>query len=175
MSVLLLLFLLFTSIPIFEVYLLLFVSDVIGGAETLFLVILTGFIGATFAKSQGRAVLVKLQQRLASGQMPGSESVEALLIFLGGVLLLTPGFATDIFGLCCLFPFTRPLIAKFVQRYFEKRVQNGQIIYFTNMKSSYDYSSSDGMYQDHIEDDARDVTPDTSNQIDGQDSSSKKQ
>lgn len=172
----LLLFLLFTSIPIIEVYLLLFVSDLIGGGETLFLVILTGFIGASFAKSQGRAVFVKLQQKLATGQIPGTESVEALLIFLGGVLLLTPGFATDIFGLCCLFPFTRPLIAKFVQKHFEKRVKSGQIIYFTNMKSDNDYSS-DGMYQDHIEDEARDVTPPDSEQLkdDSDSSPTKKQ
>lgn len=168
----LLLFLLFISIPIFEVYLLLFVSDVIGGAETLFLVVLTGFIGASFARSQGRSVFNKLQQKISSGQMPGTESVEALLIFIGGILLLTPGFATDIFGLCCLFPVTRPLIAKFVSRYFEKRVSNGQIIYFTNMNSSKTYSS-DGMYQDHIEDDVRDVTPNNNEKLSNQDKSSK--
>ena len=108
------LFLLFVILPILEIFLIIEVKDVIGGWYTLFLVIMTAYLGSTLLRRQGFKTLQNLQQKTAQGELPALELIEAVMLFVGGALLLTPGFLTDAFGLACLFPLTRKAMAKSV-------------------------------------------------------------
>lgn len=103
---------LFIIIPFVEIFLLLEVSDNIGGLWTISLVILTAFIGVRLLKVQGLSTLTRFQTKLTEGQLPAQEIVEGLMIAFSGALLLTPGFLTDAIGFSCLLPPLRALIAR---------------------------------------------------------------
>ncbi|ATC95988.1 FxsA family protein [Pseudoalteromonas tunicata] len=105
------LFVLFIIVPIIEIALLIQVSDVIGGWSTIALVILTAFIGAKLVKQQGISALQNAQLQMAQGQMPTNELLAGVCIIIAGVLLLTPGIMTDIFGLLLLVPAVRAKLA----------------------------------------------------------------
>ena len=74
---------------------------------TVFLCIATGVAGANLARSQGRAVLMKVQGELGAGRLPPRAMLEGMIIFASGLVLLTPGFITDVLGLLLLLPPTR--------------------------------------------------------------------
>ncbi len=101
------LFLAFTLIPVAEIYLLITVGGYIGAVNTVLLVILTGFSGAYLARIQGMQTMFRVRESLQAGMMPSGDLVDAVLIFMAGVVLLTPGFITDIAGILILFPPTR--------------------------------------------------------------------
>lgn len=101
-------------IPFLEMYLLLEVGSFIGVIPTILLVMLTAFLGAALVRQQGFATWQRLQSSLAQGIMPAYELVEGLLLLIGGLLLLTPGFFTDALGLICLLPNTRTRIARYL-------------------------------------------------------------
>jgi UPF0716 protein FxsA len=101
------LFLAFTLIPFVELYLLIELGTTIGPLYTLLLVILTGAIGAYLARLQGLGALLRVRARLQQGETPAEEMLDALIIFVAGIVLLTPGLLTDIAGLLLLLPATR--------------------------------------------------------------------
>lgn len=103
--------LLFIAMPIVEIALLLRVGSALGWITTLLIVIATAFLGTAMLRQQGLATLAKARARLDSGQMPAEQMLEGMLIMIGGVLLLTPGFVTDAFGFACLIPFSRRWLA----------------------------------------------------------------
>ena len=109
------LFLLFTIIPAVELWLLFRVGERIGFFETIYLIILTGIIGAGMAKREGVRVIQDLQQSMGKGMPPGQKIVEGLLVLVGGLLLITPGIMTDLFGFSLIFPFTRTRLAPLIQ------------------------------------------------------------
>ena len=119
------LFLLFTLLPAFELWLLMQIGDVIGFAETIFLIIITGIVGASMAKREGLSVLMQIQQEAQRGSPPGDKLVEGLLILVGGVLLVTPGVMTDFFGFSLIFPITRKTLAPLIRKAALARAQNG--------------------------------------------------
>ncbi len=121
------LFLLFTVVPALELYLLFQVGGEIGGANTILLIIGTGILGAALAKSQGLAVMRSMQEKTNKGEMPGSELIDAFLIFGGGLLLLTPGFLTDILGFSMVFPLTRFMMRGLFSSLITKGIKNGNI------------------------------------------------
>ena len=102
-----LLFLLFISVPMFELYLLINVGRVIGSLPTIFILVFTAALGAMLVRAQGRHTLMQIQQSLAAGRLPATEMFEGVLIVFAGALLLTPGFVTDTVGFCCLIPAVR--------------------------------------------------------------------
>ncbi len=116
------LFLLFAIMPIVEIALLVNMSGVIGGWNTIALVIATAFLGAHLVRQQGIATFAKVQDKFRSGGLPGQELAEAMLLLVAGVLLVTPGFVTDVIGLLFCLPFTRPLIVKALIREFGHKV-----------------------------------------------------
>ncbi len=105
------LFLLFLIVPMLEMWLLIKVGQLVGAWQTIGLVALTAVIGISLLKRQGLHTLLRVQERLNSGQIPATELLEGLLLAIGGALLLTPGFVTDAFGFCCLLPLTRRWLA----------------------------------------------------------------
>ena len=104
------LFLAFTLIPLVEIYLLIKLGQNFGAITSILLVIFTGILGAYLAKMEGLRTLFRLQETLREGGMPGEELLDALLIALAGLVLITPGFITDTVGFMLLIPFTRMLV-----------------------------------------------------------------
>ncbi|WP_457571828.1 FxsA family protein [Desulfovulcanus sp.] len=101
------LFWLFALVPMLELYILIKVGSIIGAGPTIFLVILTAIVGAYLAKQQGLHTMYRIRQSLNQNVLPAEELVDALLILIAGLVLLTPGLITDLLGLLILFPPTR--------------------------------------------------------------------
>lgn len=120
------LFLLFTIIPVLELYLLIKIGGMIGALNTVLIILATAFVGASLAKSQGLMVLSQIQQALNEGRLPANELLHGLIILLGGVALLTPGFITDLIGLSMLFPQIRNIYIEIARRIIKKRVETGK-------------------------------------------------
>ena len=106
------LFLLFTLIPIVEIYLLIRVGEHIGAGNTVALVIITGLSGAYLARVQGLQILSRIRRNLDAGIMPSGELIDALLVLVAGIVLITPGFMTDCIGILLLIPPTRLLLKR---------------------------------------------------------------
>jgi len=109
------LFLAFTIIPVFEIYLLIEIGSVFGVFTSIALVVFTGFLGAYLARIQGLQTLFRIQESLREGRMPSAELLDALLIGIAGLVLLTPGFLTDTVGFVLLIPSTRNAIKCWLQ------------------------------------------------------------
>ncbi len=125
---------LFIVVPIIEIYVLVTVGEHIGAAETIFLVILTGIAGASFAKSQGAQIIYKIRAAMQRGEMPGKELLHGAMVLAGGIMLLTPGFITDLLGLSLLFPLTRQFYTALAVDYFKKKMSQGQWTFTGNGK-----------------------------------------
>lgn len=122
---------LFIIIPAVEIYLLIEIGSFIGGFNTIAIVVITGFVGAALAKAQGLAVLSKVQGQLSRGVLPTDQIIHGLLVFGGGLLLLTPGFLTDILGLAMVAPGTRHIIVLWVKNIFQKGLETGNIKFYS--------------------------------------------
>ena len=121
------LFLLFTVVPLVELYLLIAVGRALGPGPTIALVLVTGALGAWFARLEGARVIRRWQEAMARQQLPKDGVIDGLLIFIGGILLITPGIMTDVVGLSMVMPLTRRLIAGWVRRWFERQVAEGRV------------------------------------------------
>jgi len=121
------LFLIFIIVPIIEISILIQVGEQLGAFPTIALVILTAAIGASLVRSQGLQTLLTAQQKIQQGEQPAQEVIEGIMLAVAGVLLVTPGFATDILGLLVLTPFTRkPLANYFLSRLVLKGMSGAQ-------------------------------------------------
>ena len=116
------LFLLFAILPILEIALLINVGSIIGGWNTVGLVILSAFIGAYFVKREGVSTLQTAQEKMQRNEVPGKELVEGLMLVVAGILLVTPGFITDIFGFLLAMPGSRHFFAAQVSKHMKMRV-----------------------------------------------------
>ena len=121
------LFLLFTVVPLVELYLLIAIGRMLGPIPTIALVLLTGALGAWFARLEGARVIRRWQEAMARQQIPKDGVIDGFLIFIGGVMLITPGILTDIAGLSMVVPPTRRLIADAVRRWFERQIATGRV------------------------------------------------
>jgi UPF0716 protein FxsA len=110
-------FLLFLAVPLVEIYFLILVGHWIGAVPTLLIVILTAVAGAALARHQGFATLQRVQMTLARGEVPAVEMLEGVILLLGALLLLTPGFITDLAGFICLIPASRRRLAFWAMRH----------------------------------------------------------
>ena len=128
---------LFVFLPMVELYLLIMLGSRIGAMPTIGLIVITGILGATLARQQGLSVLSKIQNEIASGKPPTRELVEGALIVVGGIVLLTPGILTDLFGFSLLVPPIRRAICRKLTDSFARKV--GQASGFAH--SSREYSS----------------------------------
>lgn len=108
----------FVVVPIAELFLLLKLGQAIGLWPTLGIVILTGVVGAYLARYEGMGIMNRIGAELAGGRVPQESLIEALLIFVGGLLLLTPGILTDLFGFSLLFPPARKAYRNWLKRKF---------------------------------------------------------
>ena len=121
------LFLLFTVVPLAELYLLIAVGRFLGPVPTIALVLVTGALGAWFARLEGARVIRRWQEAMARQELPKDGVIDGFLIFIGGVMLITPGILTDIAGLSMVMPPSRRLIAGFVRRWVERQIATGRV------------------------------------------------
>ncbi len=116
---------LFILLPIVELAILIEVGQLIGLWPTLGVVVATGFLGAALARRQGLRTWIAIQTELRHGQVPARALVDGLLILIGGVVLLTPGILTDLFGFSLLVPVTRDRLKAALRTRFERAVERG--------------------------------------------------
>ena len=109
-------------VPLAEIAVIVAVGRVIGGWQTLALLLLESALGAFLVKREGQRSWQTLRAALSSGRMPGRELADAALVLIGGTLLLTPGFLTDIVGFFFILPFTRPITRRWLQNIIERRL-----------------------------------------------------
>ena len=105
------LFLLFLTVPLVEIYFLIQVGQEIGAFSTVLLCILTAALGAILLRIQGILTLMNAREKLSRGEIPADNLLEGLILLIAGVLLLTPGFVTDVIGFLCLVPSLRSMLA----------------------------------------------------------------
>ena len=110
------LFLLFVLVPIIEISLLIQVGGAIGGFNTIALVLITAAFGAYFVKREGLSTLQSAQHKLQQNQLPAKELIAGACLLVAGVLLVTPGFITDILGFLLVIPQSRNLLATVISK-----------------------------------------------------------
>lgn len=142
------LFLLFTGLPALEFILIIRVGSEIGAVNTLAILILIGLSGAYLARLQGFQTLKNIQQSLEQGILPTENVLDGFLILCGGMLLLTPGFITDVVGILFLVPFTRSLLKILFRKKFQTTTRKGETNVFfdggTQKKRGYEkYDDAD--------------------------------
>lgn len=118
---------LFIGLPLLEFSLLIEVGTRIGALPTLAVIVVTGVAGASLARSQGLAIWSRLQAEMGAGRAPTETMLEGFMVLLAGLVLLTPGFLTDIAGLLCLMPITRRPLMAWLRRSLKKGVASGRV------------------------------------------------
>ena len=121
------LLILFTCIPLLEVYVLIEAGRQIGVMPTISMILLTGAAGAWLARTQGIEVIQRIQRQVAAGEMPGEGLMDGAMVLIGGLLLLTPGFCTDLAGFTFLVPATRGFWRKILTRWVKKSMEQGHV------------------------------------------------
>lgn len=110
-------------LPIIELIIFLLAGNLIGIPETLFVVIGTGILGAILLKKQGLKTIRNVQVQLNQGIMPGDAILDSFCVLIGGLLLLFPGFLTDIVGAIMLIPPTRRIVKLLLMRGIQRKLQ----------------------------------------------------
>lgn len=115
-------FLALLVVPIIEIAAIIAVGRVIGGWQTLVLLLLESALGAWIVKREGSRTWNALQEALRTGRMPSRQLADAALVLIGGTLLLTPGFVTDIVGFFFILPLTRPITRAWLEAVVARRL-----------------------------------------------------
>ena len=122
------LFILFTVVPVIEIYLIIKTGQVIGTLPTVFLLLVISFAGSWLVRAQGFQTMRNIQSELAQGRLPATQLMDGAMVLVGGVLLLTPGFFTDLLALFLLIPFTREFIKRLVGTWLQRRLAAGTYV-----------------------------------------------
>lgn len=112
---------LFIAVPILELWVIIQVGGAIGVAPTLALLLADALLGSLLVRHQGLSAWRRFNEAFAQRRFPGREIADGVLIVIGGTLLLTPGFVTDVFGLLLLIPPTRAIARRLLRRYAGRR------------------------------------------------------
>jgi UPF0716 protein FxsA len=121
------LLILFTCIPLLELYVLIEAGRQIGLFSTILLILLTGVAGAWLARTQGVEIVRRIQMEMEEGRMPGEVLLDGAMILVGGLLLLTPGFCTDLIGFTFLAPFSRNFWRGVLSSWVQRNIEQGRI------------------------------------------------
>lgn len=122
------LLLLFTAVPLVELYLLIEIGSVIGKLNTIFMVIGTGALGAFLARLEGLRTLREIQRNLSQGTVPAEKMMDGVIILVAGILLITPGILTDACGFLMLVPTTRNAFKRWLRRRFDRATARVRIV-----------------------------------------------
>jgi UPF0716 protein FxsA len=113
----------FTLVPAFEIYVFIKVAATIGTLQTIAMILFTGVLGAYLARREGFVVLRRLQSQLHAGNLPADELIDGAMVLVGGALLLTPGFLTDILGFALVIPPLRTMLKNLLRHYLRRKLQ----------------------------------------------------
>ncbi len=120
-----LVFLALLVIPTLEIAAIIGVGTVIGAWPTLLLLVVESLLGAWLVRREGARAWRALTEALQTGRMPSRQLADAALVLVGGTLLLTPGFLTDLAGFFCVLPLTRPIARRFLEAAVARRLLGG--------------------------------------------------
>ncbi|MDQ1144775.1 UPF0716 protein FxsA [Bacillus sp. SORGH_AS 510] len=121
------LFLLIIIVPTIDIGLLLLSGKTIGFWPTFAIILSTGVLGAYMAKREGMQTIKRAREQLQYGEIPGEAVLDGICIIIGGTLLITPGFVTDITGFLLLFPLTRQPFKYLLKTLWRRRIDKGNI------------------------------------------------
>lgn len=122
------LFLLFAIVPVIEIWLIIKIGRVIGPLPTVAILLAISLAGAWLARSQGFRMIVAMRDELAAGRLPAAHILDGAFVLAGGILLLLPGFFTDLVGLVLLLPPSRRLIKLWLRIWLENRLRRGSLV-----------------------------------------------
>lgn len=123
------LILLFICIPAIEIAIFIWSGNVIGVWSVLSLILITGAAGIVFVRNEGRKTFERTIQLLQQGIRPDQEILNGICILLAGILLITPGFFTDLIGFLLLIPFTRKPFKALIMLWLMRMMKNGRTIF----------------------------------------------
>jgi UPF0716 protein FxsA len=149
----LLLIIIFIVVPIAELAVLIQVGQLIGVWWTIALLVADAILGSWLLRTQTRTAWRRFNEALEGGRVPHREVIDGVLVIFGGVLLLTPGFITDIFGLLFLFPPTRVLLRALL-------VRRGALKLMGSMPGTATPPNGRFRHPDDVEGSAVDIDPD---------------
>ncbi|MCP5004025.1 MAG: FxsA family protein [Planctomycetes bacterium] len=129
------LILLFTVIPLIELYLLIQVGRYLGTLPTIMIVLITGIIGGLLARSQGLIVQRQIRTDLQNGIIPTDSLFDGLFILIAGALLITPGMVTDVFGFALMVPGFRSWFKMWLKGILKRKIESGQFQFNSNHQS----------------------------------------
>ena len=115
-------------VPIVEIWVLLQVGQLLGVLQTVVLLVTMSLVGAYLLRREGNRTWRAFRTALSSGRLPAAEVADGALVIFGGALLLTPGFATDAFGLLCVVPPTRAVLRRLLTRQVARRLTVGAVL-----------------------------------------------
>ena len=116
-------------IPIIEIYLFIKIGSQIGAFNTISLIFITAIIGVIYARYEGLNTLQSGFSQLIKNETPAFEIISGAAIALAALLLIIPGFATDIFGFLLIFPLSRKFIlSKFSKKFPQKKQERNNFI-----------------------------------------------
>lgn len=136
------LILLFTVLPLTELYLLIQVGRYLGAFPTIMIVLITGVIGGLLARSQGLSIYRQIRVDLQNGIIPTDSLIDGLLILIAGALLITPGIITDVFGFTLMVHEFRGWLKKKLKDSFKRKLESGRFQVYSNYHSA-DWKNDD--------------------------------
>ena len=117
------------GIPILEIYLFIKIGSQIGAFNTISLILITAFVGVAYARYEGFNTLKSGISQLTKNELPVYEIFSGAALTFAAILLIIPGFATDLFGVLLIFPYTRKLfLKKFSNKYKNKNSEKKNFI-----------------------------------------------
>ena len=116
------------GIPAIEIYLMIKVGGVIGALNTILLIFFTAITGVYFAKLAGLRTLQSGLSQIVKNEMPIYEIISGAALAFAALLLIIPGFLTDIIGFLLIIPITRKFFIKSISSKFKKKENNENII-----------------------------------------------
>ena len=110
------------GIPLIEIYLFIKIGSQIGAFNTISLILITAIIGVAYARHEGFNTLRSGISQLMKNEIPIYEMISGATLAFAAILLIIPGFATDILGILLIFPYTRKLFIKYFSKsYYQKK------------------------------------------------------
>ncbi len=112
------------GVPVLEVFVFIEVGRAVGWLLAIVLLLGTSVLGARLLRIQGRSAIERVSLAVSEHRAPARAAIDGALGFLGGLLLVVPGFVTDVFGALLLLPPTRTLTRRWISRHYTGRVMS---------------------------------------------------
>jgi len=116
-------FLIFILVPIIEISIFISIGSKIGVLNTISIILITAIVGIFLVRRQGLSLLFNAQKNMRDGIFPSQEIKGAIFLLISGLLLITPGFFTDIIGFLMFIPKMQNIISNFAYRYYQSKIR----------------------------------------------------